>query len=286
MTNTSNQLRIDYLQKVFELTGGHPLNGVHCRVLATELGISNEEQDKVFYYLKEKDLVKHFMQGKVILTARGIDELEKFMEKTYAEKELLVLKKIYEMGKNNPRRDVNYFDLPHYMDVDSNELSTIVDELHRKKFLGDASDECVRISPKGVEFLEGKSNSPNLINRDNINNFNFHAPVGAFQNQTNNSSQNVNQPINITDNSDFNTAIESLTELVKTSSLSNFKKEDLITDIERIQNLAKLEPSSELVEHAKSKINYLDTAIKATDLAAKASPYFPQIYAYFEKLLQ
>lgn len=287
--NRLDDLRRLYLHKVYELTNGNSKEGVSWKDLASELGISKEEENKTYYYLKDKGLVKSIFQGQVSITTQGIDEVEKNMERTYAEKELLVLKTIYEMGKNSPGNEVFFNDLKKAVNMPYDDLVTIITELYDgKRYLGESSDETVKISPEGMEFLENSRNSHNQnSSATNIVNT-FYGSVTNLQQQTHYSNQTFNRSISTVNNSDFNSAIGSILEIIKSSSLNNFKKEDLISDLERIQQLAEAEnePSRELVEHAKSKISYLETAIKATDLATKILPYFPQLYAYFEGLIK
>lgn len=277
------ELQKKYLRKIYELSKG---------VSFTQIDQTNKELDDIVEFageqyrglteqLQRKSWANFEYAGVIWITPDGVEKIQTDMEKTYAEKELLVLKTIYEMGKNKPKNFVNHTDLLYAVEFSYDELNTIITELYRKGFLGESNDESVKISPRGMEFLEGKSNMPA---GNNVTNYNIHAPVGAIQHQTQHSTQNVNQQINTVNDSDFDSAINSIIDLVKESSLVNFKKEDLISEIERVKQLRELEPSPELTEHAKSKINYLETLFKAADLFIKAAPFFPHIYAFFEGL--
>ena len=206
------------------------------------------------------------------------------MERTYPENEYLVLKTIYDACKENNYNGIDPFSLEEKVGLDEYELNMILLGIEKKDLLSNKSTGTYVINHKGMEYLARYENP--LQNAGGNNNFTFNAPVGAFQHQTQHSTQNVNQQVNINNDADFNSAIGSIISLIEDSSLANFKKEDLISDIERIQNLAQTQPTPELVEHAKSKINYLETAMKTTDLAMKASNYFSQIYAFFDELIR
>jgi hypothetical protein len=248
------------------------------RYLPDKLGISEVDERITFNYLKHHGLVENFMQGRVIIKPPGTDILAESMEKTYADVERFVLETIFERCKQSPNGHIHYSALEDLDTAPYNE-SEITNELHNKNYLDSQIDECFKISVKGIEFLQGKSNSVNQTARDIYNTNNY----GHSINQIGGNSNAQTAQINV--NSEFDNAIKSIVDLVKSSSLSSLIKEDLITDVERIQNLAKQEPSAELVERAKSRINYLETALKVTDLALKTAPIFPHLYAFFDGLL-
>ena len=277
---SKSNLRNKYILGLYKLSSGDNTQSIYIEDLRREVNISDQEERTLYYYLKDKKLVRMVFQRQVNLTTKGIDKAEKLMQKSYAGKELLVLEKIYEMCQKSSNRHILYKDSPKDIDVDPYNLDDIIEELHNKGYLDSKYDEHYKISIKGIEFLQGRSNMPNHISARDIYNTNIH---GNSNNQIGGQSNKQNAQINI--NPEFDNAIKSIVELIKVSSISNFKKEDLITDIERIQNLAKNPPSIELVEHAKSKINYLDIALKGTDLSLKVAPYIPALIAYFEGLL-
>jgi Mn-dependent DtxR family transcriptional regulator len=280
---TLRQQQFQFLKKLYELAGGIAYKNVEMAKITSTLNIPNEKIMDIMMQLKKKNLAQFDFGGNASLTPDGVEEIGNEMEKTYAEQELLVLKTIHELSKNNTRGEAHFSEVEKAVGLPFIVLCEIIDELHdRKNYLGEASDEHLKLSPRGKEFLQGRSNLNQSGSINNITHIN--APVGNLQQFTNNSNQTFTQN-NIT-NPEFNDAITSLIELVKSSAISNFKKEDLISDIERIKQLAEEKPSSELVEHAKTKINYLEMAFKGTELATKVAPYIPQIYAFFEGLIK
>lgn len=102
MKISSTELRKEYLRRVYELTEGHPLKSIHGRELAVKLNISNEEENKIYSYLKEKGLVKAIFQGGVTLTSAGIDMVEDDINRNYEESEYKVLLKIFADGRFRP----------------------------------------------------------------------------------------------------------------------------------------------------------------------------------------
>ncbi len=209
-------------------------------------------------------------------------EDEKMAEKNYAENELLVLKTIYDLGKNLPMGAVMVSDIAKKLRMPYSELNEYLNELEeRKGLIENFSDEAVKVAPKGKEFLQGKSNLPGNITSGHTYNTNIYAPsnnqIGGQGNVQN--AQIILHP-------EFDNAIKSITNLIKESSLTQFKQADLISNIEHIKQLQSSEPSVELVEHAKSKVDYLGIAVKGTDLAVKIAPYLPALYAYFESLIK
>lgn len=252
------------------------------------IGTNFDERRQIPGILANERFVEWKNHIQISISLKGIIGVEKLMESTYAEREFSVLEAIYRISNKKPEEMVLINDLAKALEMSFYEINPILNDLENRKGLIGSIEDTVWILPAGIEEIEKIKRNPERPT-DNFpanvtNNYTFNAPVGAFQNNTLNSTQNVNQKIAVNNNSDFNAAIESILDLVKISSLANFKKEDLISDIERIKQLAENEPSSELVEHAKSKIDYLEKAIKTTDLAIKITPFIPQLYAYFEGL--
>ena len=278
---TFQELQRAYLLKLYELTDGNAFQDIERSVLNESLGITEQKESELLVYFKYGNLIEFTFSG-ANLQPEGIIFAEEYMAQDYADKELLVLKTIYEMGKNKPKRDVLYVDLLYSnATFKDDELNSIIEELERKGFLGKASDECVRISPQGMEFIEGKSNMPNHQSSRDVYNTYINAPSN---NLIGGKSNTQNAQINL--NPEFDNAIKSIVDLIQASSISGFKKDDLLSNVEHIKQLPSSEPSVELVEHAKSKINYLDAAVKGTDIAVKVVPYLPALITYFEGLIK
>lgn len=162
------ELERRYLFKLYEKTQANTRKSVNLKQFESELGLSDEEADILFTRLSDKNLAKLITFGNLIITQRGVDEVEAFMESTYAEKEYRVLHTIYEMGKNLSRNEVRFEDLKDALGMSFEDLNMVLDELYdRKKYLGNSSDGTLKLSPAGMEFLQGKHNfnqSGNPIN--------------------------------------------------------------------------------------------------------------------------
>jgi hypothetical protein len=86
----------------------------------------------------------------------------------------------------------------------------------------------------------------------------------------------------VTNNPEFDKSISAIIALIKSSSMAEDDKQELTNEVEAINKLALKEPSTAIVEKAKLKLEYLKTALTATDIAIKVTPYLPALYTFFE----
>ncbi len=139
------------------------------------------------------------------------------------------------------------------------------------------------MTPLGIEEVENRRNQQNTTSGITQNTTNIHGSnYGGIQQGGQNNTQNIT----VTNNPEFDKAIAGILEVIKSASINNEDKEELLADVKAINNLALKEPSPNLIERAKSRINLLEASFKAVDLAIKVAPYMPQIYAFFENLSQ
>ena len=278
------QLQEKYLQKMYELAKGTPYVQIdqRHRELNEIVEFGSEQYMGVAEQLQKKGWGEFGWAGCIFITSDGIEKIQNDMAQNYADKELFVLKTIDEMSKNNPRGEVHAREVQNALGLSFHEFYEITLELYdRKRYLGAASDEHIKLSPAGKEFLQGKSNMSNHQSVRDIYNTYVNAPSN---NQIGGQYNTQNAQINL--NPEFDNAIKAITDLIQSSSISGFKRDDLLSTIEHIKQLPSSKPSPELVEHAKSKISYLDTVIKGTDLAIKVAPYLPALVTYFERLIK
>jgi ABC-type Fe3+/spermidine/putrescine transport system ATPase subunit len=172
----------------------------------------------------------------------------------------------------------------HKVNLPFNELNEILIDLEERKGLIDANEHMVKIKGAGMEQIEQTKEHPEKPTKDFpaqiVNNYNtFNAPVGGVQQQTQDSNQYINQEVHI--NPDFNSAIKSLVELTKNSSLGELDKEEAILNIERVNQLAKKEKTPDVVEHAQKKINLLKSALEVGELAIRVAPYIETLSKFF-----
>jgi hypothetical protein len=89
-----------------------------------------------------------------------------------------------------------------------------------------------------------------------------------------------------TNNPDFDRALASLVEIIRSSNLPADDKEELQGEVASINKLALKEQNPNTLERAKLKLDYLKTSLTAADLAVKAAPYLPALYQFFQSLPQ
>lgn len=275
------------LKTIYDACRANNYNGIPPFSLYEAVGLDERETDRIVHGIDQKGWLSNQSTGTYVLNSKGVEVADRMKTENKTINHYKVLNEIYNLSKANTAMPVGIDQIEKNTGISSHEMNGILSYLEERGLIEFPSGDIVRIKGRGIDEIEQTKNHPdqrtnnfptNIVYNTHIHGDNY----GGMQNGGENNTQN-NQ-INI--NPEFDNAIKSIIDLVKTSSLSNFKKEDLISDIQRIQNLAKQEPSLELVEHAKSKISYLETAFKATDLAIKAGHYFPHIYAFFEGLIK
>lgn len=101
--------------------------------------------------------------------------------------------------------------------------------------------------------------------------------VGGYNN-----TQTVNVT-NVTQDSEFDKAIQGILEVIKTAPIPEEDKEELTNDVKALNNLA-VKATPDAAERAKLRLQVLEISLKAADLAVKTAPYLPAIYAFFEGL--
>lgn len=274
-----DELRKEYLIKLYELTNGASYKDIKRSVINEALKISDDDEATLIGLLKYANIAEYTF-GSVFLTPTGVYLAETYMAQDYADNELLVLNTIYEYGSKSQYGEVIIFDLARDLNMTQFELNEYLNELeNEKKFIRSIADEAVIVTPRGKEFLQRKSNVPNQSVRDIYNTY-INAPSN---NQIGGQNNKQNAQINL--NPDFDNAIKSVIQLINESSLSDFKKNDLNSTVEHIKQLPSSEPSLELAEHGKSKIDYVKLAVAGTDIALKIVPHLHTLHEYFDKIM-
>jgi len=74
--NENRKLRFKYLKRVFELANDDKSILVNVKGVGQELGLNNQEIDKIVEYLYSEGLVKRNGGGQVMITHSGIKEVE------------------------------------------------------------------------------------------------------------------------------------------------------------------------------------------------------------------
>lgn len=249
-----------------------------------------DEKGQIIMYANKNNWIGWKSFEDIFITTKGLVEVRKLMASNYAEREYSVLESIYELGNRTPEEMVLISDLTTALHMSPREIYPIINDLEKRKKLIGGIEQAVWIVPAGIEEIERIRENPEKATENfpaNVtNNYNttINAPVGAFQQNTQHSTQIVSQTANITNNPEFDKAVNSILQLIKNSSIEKDEKEELNKEVENINNLATKEPSQSVLERAKLRISFLETLLKAADLFGKAAPYLPAVYGYFEGL--
>jgi uncharacterized protein YqfB (UPF0267 family) len=225
-------------------------------------------------WLKKSNMV-------VRLTSEGIDKAEEIIKMQMAEKMQLVLKKIYDMAGSVHTSEVNYFALQQELGMNIRELTPILNDFDNRGWMGNCSDEAVCLSSAGVLAVENsrlESRDGGDIYQTNIHGNNY----GGIQQGTHGSTQTIT--LTHTSNPDFDKALASIAELIRTSSIADDEKEELQGEVQSINKLALKELNQANLERAKLKLDYLKTSLTAADLVVKAAPYLAALYHFFQHL--
>jgi hypothetical protein len=272
-SNEIEDLRRRYLYRLYELSGQSTIEEVPFNRIDEDLGISDEDDTKIVMYLQEKNLAGYSTSGHVSITARGIDEVERIMAETYAEKMRMVLKKIYDMSGPPYTNEVIYFNLLRELGMNGRELNPILDDFrNRRGWLGESSDESVCLSPEGVLEVENSRVERSRGGGGDVYQTHIHGPnYGGIQQGGKGNTQNVT--LTNTNNPDLDRALASIVELIRSSQIPDDDKQELEDEVGKVNKLALREPAVGLLERAKSRLDMIKLAITGTDIAIKAAPH-------------
>lgn len=272
MPNEVNQLRIRYLQKVYDLTGGNTGKGANRKQLDTELGITEDEDMAILNYLAGKGLAHWHSPISAGITAKGIDEVERIMAESYAEKERRVLRRIYDLGGPSHTEWVLLTDLSRDIGISTRELYQILNDLEHRKGLIGSVDQAVWMVPAGIELIESGgqrtgASTPGASFTTNIHGHNY----GGIQQGGQGNTQNIT--LTNTNNPDFDSALATIVEMIRASSMPDDDKKELEDELGKVNKLALKEPTPGLLEKAKSRLDMVKLGLQGTELALKAAPH-------------
>lgn len=274
------ELRRHYLHKLYESSGGNSGRGVNRKQLQSKLGISADDDMAIYNYLFGKGLAEYHSPISVRITVKGIDEVEREMQTNYAEQERRVLLKLYEMGGVHHLDWVLIRDLANELGMEYRVVNDILLELERQKGLIDGREDDVRLNSNGIQVIEGggqQVGAPVSVTYQT----NIHGPnYGGIQQGGQGNTQNVT----LTNNPDFDKAITSLVELIRSSSIPEDDKEEIQNELQSVNKLALKEKSPSTLERAKLKLDYIKTGLAGTEIAIKAAPYLTALYHFFQSL--
>jgi hypothetical protein len=276
----SKELQRRYLKRLYELSGGNTLKGVNTGQLDSELGISDEEGTNVLTHLQIRGMADFFTFGHANITPKGVEEVERIMEMSYAEKEALVLQKIYEMGGVYHMDSVLINDLVKELGLIYREVNQILIDLETRKELIDGDEESVRMKPAGIELIESGGRRTGATREISFTT-NIHGPnYGGIQQGGQGNTQNIT--LTNTTNPDFDRALASIVELIRASSIPADDKQELEEEVGKVNKLALKEPAPGLLERAKSRLDMVKLGIQGTELAIKVSPHLEVAWEYLK----
>lgn len=142
-------LRDKFLKRLYELSNGHIHSKVNFKELQAELGLSREEGESIYLYLHDKGLAKMITFGNIAITTWGIDEVESDMKKTYAEKEYLILKTLFDESKGKDEH-FTAANLAQLIPVAEDDIYYILKDFLRRGWVWEAFEDTAQITPRGV----------------------------------------------------------------------------------------------------------------------------------------
>jgi hypothetical protein len=271
--------RENFLVALWELHAGNYGHDVSTKEACRRIGIDYETEGHIVgQYLYRAELVKWGSFEWICLTPAGIKEAERIVETRYAETEDRVLRKIYEMGGVRHMDEVMIADLVKELGMDNREVNRILIELEERKGLIDADEVSVKMNPAGMEYIEGggrKQGGGTTIH--------YNANIGTNYGGLQQGGEGNVQNITLTNNPDFDKALSSLVELIRTSSIPDDDKEELQDEVSKVNKLALKEPAPGLLERAKTRLDMVKLGLQGTEIAIKAAPYVDAAWEYFKK---
>jgi len=211
--------------------------------------------------------------GEIYLLPAGVIRAEEIMEKTYAEEERLVLKKILELGKSERGGQVPVAKLQKSVShLITLPLFEIIDALDKKDFLGPGQDDCVKIGTGGLELLQKQSNRSGGFTVNNTINAGPNSNIAIGDNNQQSISQSVNP--------DFNESINAIAEVIKASAMSDSDKRIAHAELEEIVDCYIRKDK----EKGRYKVLSLDNFLKVAGIAAQFIQHTDKLVAAFDSL--
>lgn len=209
---------------------------------------------------------------KVYIKAPGIEKAEELSKMQIAEKERLVLDKIYDLGGPTHMDLVLINRLENELGMQFRELNAILLDFERRKGWVEGLEHAVQLTPAGVREKENPGGDARG-GGTTIQNI-FHAPVqgGFIQGGQGHTQHNV-----YSNNPKIDETISAVAQLIQGSNLANLDKEDILKDVERLKELASKEQTPDTLNRIEKRIGMvksgIETAEKGGELLLKVTPY-------------
>lgn len=194
-----------------------------------------------------------------------------------AEKEQLVLKKIYDLGGPTHMDLVLIDRLEKELGMPFRELNAILLDFERRKGWVEGPEEAVQLTPAGVREVEDPG-WPTRGGGTTIHNV-FHAPVqgGFIQGGQGHTQHNI-----YSNNLKIDESIGAIVRLIQQSDLNDLDKEDILKDVERVRELAAKEQTPDTLQRIDKRIamvkSGIETAEKGGELLTKVTPYLVALW--------
>jgi predicted metalloendopeptidase len=130
------------------------------------------------------------------------------------------------------------------------------------------------MTPRGIAEVE-KPVTPHFAVTHNTTNIN--APNSG---NVQTGGQGNTQTISVSP--DFDKAINSLLQLVQSSSLEPHDKDELRDEVVKVNTLALKEASPGILDKIKSRMSLISSGLTAAGLIVKAKPYIETLWNYFK----
>jgi hypothetical protein len=271
------RLRQDYLVTHWEMHGGNYGGDVSNKAICAAIGIDYDTDATIIcQFLRGEEFITWSSFESVHLEPKGRLEAERIMEERYAEKETRVLRKIYDMSKQDTTRPVGFHEIEPDVGLAERELSGICKGLEEQRFIEWPGGDYVQITREGIRAIDdlGKSKPPLGGDTYQMNVHTIHGPVQQ-------GSGNV-QNIQITNNPDFDQAMAGLLQLIEASRLPADEIEELRDEVTKLNKLALSEPKPGLLERAKARIDVMKVSFEGAKLLVQAAPYLHTAWEYFK----
>lgn len=154
----SNKTR-RFLLTLYSLSNGEVGKDISAERIFDIVHVDFDNKGAVLRTLAHEGLVEWSNSANPKLSNKGKIEARKIMDSTYAERERAVLTAVYEIADRQIGKLVVISELAKALNMSSQEVTPILNDLEDRKGFLDGINEAVSITPKGVEFLEMASNS-------------------------------------------------------------------------------------------------------------------------------
>jgi predicted transcriptional regulator len=270
-----------YMKKLYQLSEGGLHPEVNVSRLLSEIGCSREEARSVHEYLESKGLISWKCRVMhVRITPAGIDEVERIMQNQKGQ----ALEKLYELAGGRIQFvamsdlaqslgrsfDETYDDLGYWADRGFVEMSNNVDKEYEE----------VKLTRAGLNAIEQPNNpgTPNGRQQNITYNLSLHDNRGNIS-----MGGHGNTQTNVVVGSDFENAIRQLVAGIEQSQvLSPLQKIRVKSDVQAVNDLARVKKTPEIVTEARSRIDGIQTVLSTTaDLVSLGMVVIPILQAVF-----